>query len=475
MMKKICATLLLALTLSLPVTSLPPASAWAQDREAAAGAAALTQAPKKMLAVQEVKSPGGITAWLVEDHTLPIIALQFSFKESGSARDPQERQGLARLASNTMDEGAGPYDSQAFQKALTDHSISLSFSAGRDDFGGGLKMLTRHKDKAIELLGLALTQPRFDQEAIDRMKAANIARIKSSMTEPDWISARLQNDLAYAGHAYGLNAGGTLSTLAAISRADLQNFVKNNLSRDRLHVGVAGDITPQELATILDQLFGALPATAQTSKLADIEIQNTGKTYLYKQDIPQSFINLVGPGLDYKDPDYYAGIVMNFILGGSGFGSRLTEEVREKRGLTYGIHSSLFDMDHVSGFSIGLSTENKNAGAALKIISDELEKMRTQGATAEELANAKSYLIGSLPLGLSSTAAIAGALLSLQVNDYPMDHYDRYPAIIGAITAADIARVSQRLLNPDKMLRVIVGEPAGIAPTQILTTIPNVE
>lgn len=336
-------------------------------------------------------------------------------------------------------------------------------------------MLTRHKAKAVELLSLALTQPRFEQEAIDRMKAANIARIKSTMTEPDWISARLQNDLAYAGHAYALNGGGTLSTLAAITREDLQNFVKNNLSRDRLHVGVAGDITPGELALILDQLFGGLSATAQTQELSDIEIQNTGKTYLYKQDIPQSFINLVSPGIDYKDPDYYAGNVMNFILGGSGFGSRLTEEVREKRGLTYGINSSLYDMDHVSGFSIGLSTENKNAGEALKIIRAELRRMRDQGVTAEELKNAQSYLIGSLPLGLSSTSAIAGAVLSLQVDDYPMDHYDRYPDLIAAITQDDIKRVAQRLLDPDKMLAVVVGQPEGITPDQVLTSIPNVE
>ncbi|HEY0901369.1 MAG TPA: pitrilysin family protein, partial [Micavibrio sp.] len=304
---------------------------------------------------------------------------------------------------------------------------------------------------------------------------ANIARIKSSMTEPDWISARLQNDLAYAGHPYALNGGGTLTTLAAITRADLQNFVKNNLSRDRLHIGVAGDITPAELAVMLDKIFGGLPAAAKTTPLADITIQNTGKTYLYQQDIPQSFINLLSPGLDYKDPDFYAGNVMNFILGGSGFGSRLTEEVREKRGLTYGIYSSLYDMDHANGFSIGLSTENKNAGAALKIIRDELAKMRDQGVTAQELSSAKSYLIGSLPLSFSSTSAIAGALLSLQMHDYPMDHYDRYPAIISGITRDDIERVSRRLLNPDQMLGVVVGQPQGITPTQVLTRLPNVE
>ena len=430
---------------------------------------------ERMLDIQEVKSPGGVTAWLVEDHTLPIIAIEFSFREAGSARDNPQKQGLARLASNTMDEGAGEIDSQAFQKMLSDYSISLSFNVGRDDFSGSLKTLTRHKDKAFHLMTLAITKPRFDQEAVDRMKAANIARIKSSMTEPDWIAARFQNDLAYSGHPYALNSGGTLSGLSSITPDDLRNFVKDNLTRDRLYVGVAGDITPEELETVLDQMFGNLPATAQTTTLQDITVQNAGKTYLYEQDIPQSFINQLLPGIDYRDPDYYPAVLMNFILGGSGFGSRLTEEVREKRGLTYGIDTSLFDMDHTNGLGIGLSTENKNAGEALKIIRQEIERMRDAPVTAQELADAQSYIIGSRPLSLSSTSAIAANVRWLQEVDYPIDYFDRFPALIKAVTIADVERVSKRLLQPESMLTIIVGKPEGVTPTDTLTNVPNVE
>ena len=432
-------------------------------------------AAKPFLAIQEVKSDNGITAWLVEDHTLPIISIQFSFKEAGSARDSQERQGLARLASNTMDEGAGDLDSQTFQKMLSDYSIGLSFEVGRDDFGGNLKTLTRHKEKAFNLMALALTQPRFDQEAVDRMRDANLARIKSSMTEPDWIAARLQNDIAYAGHAYALNSGGTLTSLAAIKREDLVKFVKDNLTRDRLHIGVAGDITPVELKAVLDQIFLKLPATAVTKPLTHIDVQGQGKTYLYVQEIPQSIINLVQGGIDRNDPEYYAASIMNFVLGGSGFGSRLTEEVREKRGLTYGIHSSFFDMDHAEGFSISLSTENKSAAEALTLIQQEMVRMRDTPITAQELAEAKSYIVGSLPLSFSSTDAIASNVLGLQENDRPIDFFDRYPDLIRAVTIEDVSRVSKRLLTPDKMLAVIVGKPEGITPTDTPTTLPNVE
>lgn len=469
-MRKIVYTLLLTLTLAAP--------AYAQTTPVGAfsGTATKAAAPsQKMLDIREVKSPGGITAWLVEDHNLPIISIEFSFKDAGAARESKDRQGLARLVSNTLDEGAGDYDAQAFQKALTDHSISLSFGAGRDDFSGSLKMLTRHKDKALELMSLALTKPRFEQDAIARMKAANIARIKSSMTEPDWIAARLQNDLTYGDHPYALNSGGTLTSLNAITRDDLQNFVKNNLTRDRLHIGVAGDISADELSRVLDQLFSGLPEKATTSAIKDTAIQNIGKTYLYKQDIPQSFISLVGEGLDYRDPDYYPAQVMNFVLGGSGFGSRLTEEVREKRGLTYGINSYFFDMDHASGFVIGLSTENKNAGDALKIINAQITRLRDQGITPAELKGAQDYMVGSLPMSFSSTATIASTVRWLQEVGYPMDHYDRYPDVIRGVTLADIERVSKRLLHPEKMLTILVGQPTGITPTDTVTVLPNVE
>ena len=461
--------------LSLMMTVAFSASGYAQKAPPESPPVKAEATIERMLDIQEVKSPGGVTAWLVEDHTLPIIAIEFSFREAGSARDNPQKQGLARLASNTMDEGAGEIDSQAFQKMLSDYSISLSFNVGRDDFSGSLKTLTRHKDKAFHLMTLAITKPRFDQEAVDRMKAANIARIKSSMTEPDWIAARFQNDLAYSGHPYALNSGGTLSGLSSITPDDLRNFVKDNLTRDRLYVGVAGDITPEELETVLDQMFGNLPATAKTTTLQDITVQNAGETYLYEQDIPQSFINQLLPGIDYRDPDYYPAVLMNFILGGSGFGSRLTEEVREKRGLTYGIDTSLFDMDHTNGLGIGLSTENKNAGEALKIIRQEIERMRDAPVTAQELADAQSYIIGSRPLSLSSTSAIAANVRWLQEVDYPIDYFDRFPALIKAVTIADVERVSKRLLQPERMLTIIVGKPEGVTPTDTLTNVPNVE
>ncbi len=219
-------------------------------------------AGKRFLDIQEVKSDGGITAWLVEDHDQHLISVNFAFRGAGADLDPADKQGLARMVSNTLDEGAGDLDSQAFQKTLADNSISLGFSADRDDLTGEVKTLTRHRDMAFNLLKLALTSPRFDQEAVDRMRAENIARIRSSMSDPDWMAARLVNDVAFAGHPYAMNIGGTPTSLNKITAADLKSWAAAHLDRSHLLVTVTGDISAADLKALLDKTFGGLPEKA---------------------------------------------------------------------------------------------------------------------------------------------------------------------------------------------------------------------
>ncbi|GJL86064.1 MAG: peptidase M16 [Micavibrio sp.] len=428
----------------------------------------------KVLDIQEVTSPGGIKAWLVEDHSIPIIALKFSFKGAGAALDPADKQGLSRLVSNTMDEGAGDLDSQAFQKELRDLSIGLSFGSGRDNFGGNLKTLTRNKERAFELMHLALTEPRFDPEPVGRMIASNQSRIRSSLSDPDWMAVRLLNDMAFENHPYALNSGGTLSTLQSITVIDLENFGKFRLGKNNLKISVAGDITPEELATTLDNIFGDLPDVSLTSP-PDLETQNQGQIALYERDIPQTVIEMIQPGIARTDPDFHTAQIMNYVLGGSGFGSRLMEEVREKRGLAYGIYSGFYLSDHFKGFSVSTSTANTSVKQVLDIIKAEWTKMLNNPVSQEEIDNAKSYLIGSLPLSLTSTDSIASLLLSIQADDLPIDYLEQRNKNIGAASAEDIARVTKRILAPEKFVTVLVGKPEGIAATKTYETLPNVE
>ena len=434
-----------------------------------------SKAQDKALDIQQVKSPGNIEAWLIEDHALPIIAMKFAFRGAGAVLDPAGKQGLSLMASNTLDEGAGEYDSQAFQKALTDHSITLRFSSGRDDFTGTLQTLTRHKDLAFKLAGLALTAPRFDAEPVARMKNANISRIRSSLSDPEWIAARIMNDAAYDGHPYALNSGGTLTTLNAITPDDLRVFAAERLTRDRLLVSVVGDITADELKTVLDNIFGKLPAKGKIEPPKQVRIQNGGQTVFYSMDIPQTIIMMMQDGLARQDPDYHAAQVMNFILGSSGFGSRLTEEIREKRGLVYGVYTGLDALKYAPSLSLSTSTKNESAGEVLSLIKTEWNRIRDEAVSDKELEDAKSYLIGSVPLGLTSTGQIAGLMLGLQLDGLPPDYLDRREKAIGAMTKDGVQGIARRLLTPDNIATVLVGKPESITPTKTVMELPNVE
>jgi zinc protease len=427
------------------------------------------------LDIKEVTTSSGISAWLVEDHTLPIISIRFAFKGAGSSLDPREKQGRSLLLSNTLDEGAGELDSQSFQKELNDHSISLGFSSTRDDFYGSLTTLTKYKDKALELARLSLISPRFDEEPIERMKAANISRIKSSLSKPNWIAARLMNDIAFKDHPYSLNSGGTITTLKNLSAKDLIDFKNAYLTKDRLNIAVTGDITAKELEAVLDYIFGDLPESGKKSELEAIQIYNGGKTFLFEKDIPQTIIQIWQKGIDHKDPDYHTAQVMDFILGGSGFGSRLTEEVREKRGLTYGIYSYINQMEATDIYGVSTSTKNETAQEVLSIIKDEWHKIQDDNVTDKELADAKSYLIGSVPLSLSSTSQISKIVLNLLLDNLPKDYLDQREKAIQSVSKEDIKRLAKTLLTPDNFTIILVGKPENIKTTEILKTIPNVE
>ena len=427
------------------------------------------------LNIQTVKTRGGLTAWLVEDHSLPIIAIEFGFKNAGAAQDPADLQGLARIMSNTLDEGAGDLDARAFQSALNDHSITLAYGTSRDDFTGTLKTLRRHKDKAFDLLRLSLTQPRFDEEAVTRMVDANQSRIRASLAKPEWIAARLMNAMAFDGHPYAQNSGGTLSSLDRITPDQLRAYHAKALARDNLVIAVTGAITVGELSGVLDSIFGNLPAKSNLKTITKSELQNQGQTWLYESDIPQTVIEIMQPGIARTDPDYQTAQIMNFILGSSGFGSRLTQIIREENGLTYGIYTGLANMDHFNGLSLSTSTQNATVQDMMTLIREQWQQLASQPVTAQELENAKNYLIGSVPLSLTSTDRVSGLMLSLQLDGLPVDYLDRREAAMRAVTIEDISALAARLLNDKAMSIIMVGKPAGITPDQTLKDVPDVQ
>lgn len=409
--------------------------------------------------VERVVSPGGIEAWLVQDHSNPIISLSLSMEGGTSV---ETKPGLASMVAGLLDEGAGPYDSQTFQGKLDDLAISLSFQAGRDRFDGDLKTLSERRDEAFDLFRLSLTQPRFDKEPVERVRKQMLTILAREAQSPDAIAARTWSRLAFAGHPYGKPPHGEPDTVKSITVADLKSHAKAWLSRQGMLLAVVGDITPEQLAPLLDRTFGALPASHPVVNVPDIQPPAEGKVVVVDRDIPQSVAVFAAPGIKRDDPDWYAAYVMNYVLGGGGFSSRLTEEVREKRGLAYSVYSYLTPLSHAGVISGGVATQNARAAQSVGLIKDEFARMARDGISDKELADAKTYLTGSFALQLDSTGAIADLLIAVQRDNLGIDYLDKRNGFIEAVTKEQVQAAAARLLDPARLTFVVVGKPEGL-------------
>jgi zinc protease len=416
--------------------------------------------PAQAVTPEKVTSPGGIEAWLVRDHSNPIIAMEIAFK-GGAAHDPATKSGLASMMAALLDEGAGPYDSQGFQRVLEDKVITLHFNAGRDSFTGHLKTLSENRDTAFDLMRLALTQPRFDKEPVERIRGQLLAGLTRESQDPNAQASRRLFEMAFGSHPYARSPRGTLETVKTIQVADLRSLVRNQLTRDRLLVGVVGDISPEELARRLDDMFGTLPVSGSLGAIAEIKAAAPAGLVVIPKENPQTTALFTLPGLRRDDPDWYAAYVVNYILGGGGFSSRLTEEVREKRGLAYSVTSYLVPYAH-SGLLVGsVATENSRFSESVRLIKEEFHRMRNDGPSEKELADAKTYLNGSFPLSQDSTTAIAGLLVQMQMDKLGIDFLDRRPTLIDAVSLEDARRVAKRLFDADSLSFVAVGKPGS--------------
>ena len=412
---------------------------------------------------KRVVSPGGIEAWLIEEHSIPMIATEIAFK-GGSSQDPETVPGVAAMLAGLLDEGAGPLDSQAFQGKLEDLAIQLAFDAGKDNFRAHLTTLTRNRDTAFDLMRLALTQPRFDAEPMTRVRAQMQEELAQQRQSPDSIVAQEWFRQQFPHHPYGRPTDGTEASVKSITKARLSAYLADHLARDVMVVGVAGDITPEELAPLLDKTFGGLPATAHTVPVADVDVAAPGKTTVIRREIPQSVALFGSTGLKRDDPDWFAGVVMNYILGGGGFSSWLTDEIREKRGLAYSVYTYLQPLRHAGILVGGVATRNEKLGQSLTLVRQQWARMLEDGPSDQELADAKAYLIGSFPLQLDSTRAVASLLVQLQLDRLGIDYLDHRAGQIAAVTKDDVKRAAKRLLNADALSVVIVGKPEGGIP-----------
>ena len=410
--------------------------------------------------IERVVTPAGIEVWLVRDPTVPLIAIDFGFA-GGSVQDPQDKGGTAEMMVSTLDEGAGDIDARTFQERLERKAIELRFSAGRESIRGTVRTLKENEDEAFELLRLALNAPRFDASAVERIRSQLISRLQRQSTSPNDISGRTWWATAFPNHPYGRPGSGTLESVARITVADLREYHRRVLARDTLKIGVVGDIDPATVGRLIDSAFGPLPAKADLVPIPDVEPQGIGRQIDVDLNVPQTVVTFGGYGVKRSDPDFMAAYLLNHVLGGGAFSSRLYTEVREKRGLAYGVSASLVWLHHTAVLLGGTATRADATSQTIGVVESEVARMAKDGPTQEELDKAKTFLKGSFALGLDTSSKIASQLVNMQVDNLGIDYIERRSALIDAVTLADTKRVAQRLLSPGLLVTVVGRPPAA--------------
>jgi zinc protease len=407
--------------------------------------------------IQRIVSPRGIEAWLVQEPSVPLIALDFAFR-GGANQDPDDRPGVGNMVSDLLDEGAADMSGPAYHEQLERYAIELSFGSGRDNFSGSLRTLTDNQAHAVELLRIALNAPHFEPEAVERIRGQIISGLRSEATSPEQIASKSWWATAFKGHPYGRPVNGTPESVAAITTPDLHSYVRQVFARDNLKVGIVGNIDARAAGEMIDRIFGDLPAKADLVKVSPARPDGLGKRVMVDLDVPQSVVIAGGLGIPRNDPDFMAGYIVNHILGGGSFSSRLYREVRETRGLAYSVFSSLVPLDHAALFMCSTATRADRAPQTVEVMTNEIRQLAETGPTAQELADAKSYLKGSFALRFDTSTKIANQLVQLQLDDLGIDYIQKRNGLVEAVTLDDVKRVAKRLLDGN-LLVTVVGRP----------------
>ncbi|WP_411892118.1 M16 family metallopeptidase [Yoonia sp. SDW83-1] len=413
--------------------------------------------------IEEVTSPGGINAWVVEEPSIPFVSIEIRFRGSASLDLPGKR-GATNLMTGLIEEGSGEMTAQEFQTAREALAARFSFRAFDDTLSISASVLTENRDEALALLRQALTDPTFEQDALDRVRAQVLSGIASAEKDPNDIAGMAFDAAAFGDHPYGSSIDGTVETVNALTREDMFEAHRNALTRDRVFVSVVGDITADQVGPMLDDLLGDLPAEGPPLP-GDVAFGLDGGITVVEFDTPQSVAYFGHAGIKRDDPDFFAAYIMNQVLGAGGFESRLMTEVREKRGLTYGIRSYLVPKFHSEMVFGSVASSNATIAEAIEVIRAEWARMAEEGLTPEELETAKTYLTGEYPLRFDGNSEIAKIMVGMQMIGLPPDYVINRNDYIEAVTLEDVNRVAAELLKPEELHFVVVGKPVGLDST----------
>ncbi|MDG1069819.1 MAG: pitrilysin family protein [Sulfitobacter sp.] len=410
--------------------------------------------------IQTVTSPGGVGAWLVEEHSLPFVAIEIAFT-GGTSLDVEGKRGAVNLMTGLLEEGSGDLDARGFARAKEALATTFGFGASSEQLTISARFLTENFDESVALLRDTIQDPRFEDADVERVRAQVLSNLAFDAKDPNEIAGKTFAAMAYGDHPYGTVDVGTPETVAALTRDDLIEAHRNALVRDRVLVGAVGDITPEQLGTLLDAVLGNLPQSGPLLP-PKVEPQITGGTTVVDFDTPQSVALFGQRGIAVDDEDYFAAVLLNQVIGGGAFDSRLMQEVREKRGLTYGVYSYLYSRDLANAYMGSVSSANDRIGEAITVIRDQWRLAAEEGVSEKELQDAKTYLTGAYPLRFDGNSTIAGILVGMQLIGLDPEYIKTRNARVDAVTLEDVKRVAGELMDPDGLHFVVVGKPEGV-------------
>ena len=420
-------------------------------------------APANAVTIKSLDLGKNVDVWFAEDHTVPIVSLAVSLP-AGSAYDPAGKDGLASFAASLIDEGAAGLNSRAFHGALADRAIQFRARVERDYMVVTITTLKENLPEALHLLQLALTRPRFDADAVARVRAQIIQSLQQDETEPPHVAQRAFMAAFFNGHPYGHEDDGSISSIAAITPDDLRGFARTHWVKGGLKIAIAGDIDAAAAAKLLGTTFQPLSGAVPAPPPPVWRLGQPG-IHVLAMPVPQPSVMFGLPGIMRADPDFMPGYVANYILGGGGFSSRLTDEVRVKRGLTYGITTALTAYNRASVMVGSVATRADAVRQTIDVVKSTMQNFASNGPTQQELDDAKTFLTGSFPIAFASDAGIANQLSAFQRQGLDVTYVSRRNALINAVTLDEVKRVAKKLYDPARLTVVVAGTPQdGRAP-----------
>lgn len=410
--------------------------------------------------IQEFTTPGGISVWLVEEPSIPIMALRMAW-EQGEATDPQGAEGLTHAVAYMMNEGAGELDSLGYATRMEELNMSFGCGSGNETTWCSANMLTENADEAMELVSLALNEPRFDSEPLERFQREQLISIKTRETNARYLANRAEGLALMPDHPFTRET--SEESISTITPELVQARKDELMVRDGLLVTAVGAMSPEELAPLLDEALAGLPEASDLEPIEDVALNDPlAAPLVVDLPQPQSLVTFTAPGIARDDEDFFPAYVLNYTFGGGGFESRLMKDLRVEKGLTYGIYTGLSTGDHLNLWSGGAQTKNESAGELIEGIKTEMSMIVEDGITPEELADAKAYLTGSYPLSFDSNSKIASNLMGVRQEELGIDYFDRRNAMVEAVTLEDVNRIAAKYLEPENFSFIVVGEPQGL-------------